>query len=284
MPNLSMNKAAKTQALLASLLIALSCISLPLICAANAQTTSNPSKPEFTVQLTDRSYDTPDTYSIDSYTGKNITHIGSHVTNKTLDITITNQPFSKYTDRNGNTTNLYYIVRARGHFGGDWKYYPHEPASQTYSYQTSNTAYTYVSLLTNTDQYSDDFDTVYTPNDSQIDIQIQALIGYYHKEWVSYDTPSQNMLLGGIYPIFYGQKSNWSDTYTISIPEGNVTITANTDIISTETQTQEPTQTPDITATPAPSVPEFSVIAIVPLFVIVLMAALLVKSKARLLG
>lgn len=53
---------------------------------------TKPSVPEFTVKLVDSSYDVPTTYSIDPYTGQNVTHAGSHVESRTLDVKIKNQP------------------------------------------------------------------------------------------------------------------------------------------------------------------------------------------------
>ena len=54
---------------------------------------TKPSVPEFTVKLEDHSYDVLTTYSIDPYTGENVTHAGYHVENKTIEVTIKNQPF-----------------------------------------------------------------------------------------------------------------------------------------------------------------------------------------------
>lgn len=53
---------------------------------------TKPSVPEFTVKLVDSSYDVPTSYSIDPYTGQNVTHAGSHVESRTLDVKIKNQP------------------------------------------------------------------------------------------------------------------------------------------------------------------------------------------------
>ena len=56
---------------------------------------TNPSAPDFTVQYVDHSYDIPPTYGIDPYTGQTVmTFPGSHVDNRTIDVTIKNQPFT----------------------------------------------------------------------------------------------------------------------------------------------------------------------------------------------
>ena len=84
------------------------------------------SPPEFTVRLVAHPYDVPPTTTttIDQYTGKEIvtTTPGYHVENKSIEITVTNQPFIPYTDAEGHLINLYYNVRFKGHFGeeSDW--------------------------------------------------------------------------------------------------------------------------------------------------------------------
>jgi hypothetical protein len=65
---------SKIVALMLSALLVL--YSLAIVCSANAQSTSKPSVPEFTLKLVDNSYDEPPipsttpTYTIDPYSGK----------------------------------------------------------------------------------------------------------------------------------------------------------------------------------------------------------------------
>jgi hypothetical protein len=71
-----------------------------------------PSVPEFTLKFEAQPYDLPPTYGIDSYTGKNVTIAeGGHVENKSIVVTIKNQPSSG---------DLYYNVRYKGHFEESW--------------------------------------------------------------------------------------------------------------------------------------------------------------------
>jgi hypothetical protein len=56
--------------------------SLVMVETAFAQSIPKPSVPEFTLVLVDSSYDVPTTYSIDPYTGDNVTHNGYHVEDK----------------------------------------------------------------------------------------------------------------------------------------------------------------------------------------------------------
>ena len=70
--------------------------------------------------LLDLSYDIPPVYGKDAYTGQTIIKVyGSHIDNRTIDVTIQNQPFTPYLDFNNNTVGLYYSIRSKGHFD-DW--------------------------------------------------------------------------------------------------------------------------------------------------------------------
>ncbi len=74
----------------------------------------------------------PPTYAIDQYTGQNITtSAGYQVDNRTVEFTISNQPYVPSTDTNGNTIGLYYNFRYKGHYSLDWNYYP-------FTYWTNN--------------------------------------------------------------------------------------------------------------------------------------------------
>ena len=73
----------------------------------------SPTIPEFTVKFIDSSYATPATYSIDPYTGQNVTHNGFYVVNKTIEVTIKNQQFDK-------AFSLYYNIRVKEHSAENW--------------------------------------------------------------------------------------------------------------------------------------------------------------------
>jgi hypothetical protein len=127
-----MSKTSKTFSLLVIATLAIA--SLMMVKPTVAQSILKPSVPEFTLKLADHSYNVPSstTTTIDQYTGKQIVTIkpGYFVENKSIEITIKNQQFVSFSVANGHLINLYFNVRAKGHFGqeGDWKeLYPYEP-------------------------------------------------------------------------------------------------------------------------------------------------------------
>ncbi len=105
-----------------------------------------------------------------------------------------------------------------------------------------------------------------------MDFQVQALEGY------TTETHESHIQIAFVQYSFHGKSSDWSNTQTINLSDGTVTTLLNTDTTPTATQT------PDMTVTSAPSVPEFSVITILPLFVVALLAVFVVKSKGRFMG
>lgn len=195
-----------------------------------AQSIPKPATPEFTIQITDRSYDIPTTYSTDTYTGKTITHQGYRVENKTVDLIIKNQQVSQYSDGTANATNLYYYVRTKGHFGNDtdWNYCPKYGSY----YAASFTDYT--TIIFNTAGYSPYGESINAPCDSQIDFQVQACAGYYFAQWISnnnFDHP----LDGGMAMVFHGQKSDWSSIRTLNMADATVSVSPSTEPIPSPT-------------------------------------------------
>jgi hypothetical protein len=253
---------------LSLLLIATLAVSgLFTILPVNAQTIPKPSVPQFTVKYFDRSYDIPPTYGIDQYTGKTVvTKTGEHVDNRTLVFTIKNQPFTPYNDSNGNYITTYYYFRYKGQYGTEWLYYP--DLSHTYGYYTgifpdisaSKSLYTTITMpLSSLVNYPNDKPEI--PTGVQTELQVQAIIGYL-------DIGSTGMLAGGFYG-FTGERSDWSTTQTIFTTDG-----ATSDFTP-------PTSTIAPESSPSPTVPEFSVITILPLFVVIplIMALLLRKNR-----
>ena len=167
------------------------------------------SPPEFTVQLVAHPYDVPPTTTttIDQYTGKEIvtTTPGYHVENKSIEITVTNQPFTPYTDAKGHLINLYYNVRFKGHFGqeSDWEEPFHKPIRNgiygtSKKHPQSSSEYTLIS-----------FPSEFQDGDA-VDFQVQTLEGYY--------TPWEPLPIPMGTSRFTGEKSDWSSTQTITIP------------------------------------------------------------------
>ncbi len=192
---------------------------------------AKPPVPEFTVKLVAHPYDVPPTTTttIDQYTGKEIvtTTPGYHVENKSIEITIKNQPFTPYTDAEGHLINLYYTVRFKGHFGqeSDWEEPFHKPIRNgiygtTKQHPQSNSDYTLIS-----------FPSEFQDGDV-VDFQVQTLEGFY--------TPWEPLPIPRGTSQFTGEASDWSNTQTLTIGES-------------QTPTPSPAATPTPDQTPTPS-------------------------------
>jgi hypothetical protein len=218
--------------------------SMILLQSASAQSSATPQVTEFTLQLADHSYDVPPqpTSTKDPYTGQvtSSTIPGYRVENITIDATITN-PFGV----------TYYNFRWKGSYDDNWQYAPYGPASDNYMvpdayavpFKASDSATTVLSL------YFIQPEDI-TPGGS-IDVQVQTLYGDFRAIPYVHVMP-----VGGPTYDFYfeGQVSGWSSTQTYT-REGN---------------------TP--AATPQPTIPEFSLVAIIPLFAAVLIAVVLIRK------
>jgi hypothetical protein len=153
-----------------------------------------PSIPEFTLKFVDNSYDVPTTYSVDPYTGKNITHAGYRVENKSIEITVKNQPFTMYKLDNEQYANLFYNVSYRGHYGGGWEYFSWDRNKEWFITQ-SDSEYTVISFY-------------HVPSEGVMDFRVQAQIGYFTYYYMPFK----------VYE-FHGETSGWSETQTITIGE-----------------------------------------------------------------
>jgi hypothetical protein len=252
-----MEKMGKYPSLFLVLILAMS--ALFMVKPIDAQTTPKPSVPVFSLKLADHSYDTPitTTTTTNPYTGEQETHTqgGYHIENKTIDIYITNQYFASSTESNGNQVNIHYYLRVKGHFGGesDWKelYSPYSLRQREGVYYTdkisptqSNTQYTILSIPAD------------YPSNSQIDIQVQALEGYFTQYY-----PYAG--IGAYGWRFIGESSGWSNTQTIKISDDSVTVSTS------------PTPNP----TPTASVPELPILVILPLLVVVPLIITIIAKK-----
>jgi hypothetical protein len=179
-----------------------------------------PSIPEFTLKFVDNSYDVPPTYGIDPYTGKNVTtQAGYHVEDKSMEVTIKNQPFAHSSD--GNTYHLYYNVRTKGHFEQDWTELYHLVSLLSSPYNESNNIFSEYIPDTFPPESNSDFtvlilSTNYPPN-FQVDFQVEAIVGHDSQWWeVDHNLAPQ---LGGHYQpaIAYDTESGWSNTQTLTI-------------------------------------------------------------------
>jgi hypothetical protein len=212
------------------LIVILTLSSLIMIESAFAQSIPKPSVPEFTVQIVAYPYDVPTTHSIDPFTGKDVTHEGYHVENRSIEVRIKNQPFTPYQiqDSNGNnwTINLYYNIRIKGHFSEDWIEIYRGDHGYPYQYGKADVVLSYV--LGEGDAYTD-LGTISMkfPAGGQVDFQVEAMIGYIHH--VAAMPFSAD--------VFEGETSGWSNTQTVTIP----------------TSTSSPNPSPSVSLNPSPS-------------------------------
>ena len=235
-----MNKALTLLLILA--LVASSLIMLSSVCA---QTIPKPSVPEFTLKIVEHSYDVPPTTesTTDPYTNKTTTFTiaGYHVDYKTIDATINN---------NGA---FYYNFRYKPHYTDRWSYYPFNPEISTNyvvssardlsgMYNASTTDCTVISL---------GFLNRNLPEEGQIDVQIQGLIGTFEQN-------SYGMILtdekGKHFPtynfVFSGKMSDWSSTQTITIGATSTSVSPSPDPTVIPTPTMMITSTQDSASSP----------------------------------
>jgi hypothetical protein len=189
------------------------------------------SKPEFTLQYVDRSYDVPVTYtySTEPYTGQQIAHSsgGYHVDNRTIEITIRNQPFTPYLDADNHTVELFYNVRSKGHFE-DWA--SSSGGGGATGLHSSTSGYTVISInIQNWNGVRDG---------GQIDFQVEAITGY----------PASDANYCGSIHFTTIEESGWSNTQTITV--GNSSTATPTQPAYTSWPT--PTASPNPTATASP--------------------------------
>lgn len=209
-----------------------------------------PSVPQFTLTYADHSYDVPakTTSSTDPFTGKVTTTIipGYHVKNYTVDVSIRNQPYPS-TINNGNVSIFKYFIQVKGHFQPEDYFWAvtGDGLSGTDAV-ASNSEYTVVSIPIGA-----------VPAGGAVDFRVQASLGY------DYTYHYGLMPMGG----WASADSDWSSVQTFTIPGTPPSANPN-----------QPTIQP--TTPSSPTVPEFSPLTILPLFVIVplIMSRLLRKS------
>jgi hypothetical protein len=207
-----------------------------------AQTIPKPHTPEFTLKYIDNSYDTPISYSIDPYTGTNITNPSVHIDNRTIEVKIKNQPFTPYYDANSSfNIFLLFNIRIKGHYGEYWtNLYLNDDSHPS---QDQDGDYTILPLA-----LGDNSNTPlrWIPSNSTIDFQIQAMIGYFHRVVQGSGAPW----------IFTGETSDWSATQTVTIEQNS-------------------------SPTPTPTVPEFPSATIVTIMLIALALTISVFQRKK---
>lgn len=231
----------------------------------DAQATPMPSAPEFTMKYVNESYTETST---NAYTGTKETTL---ITNDSIVITITNQPFGY------SNYQLYYNIRSKPHFEGNWtEVYPvmtwassyqggynysYAQYINDYSIQQSKSGYTTISFSVKpTDLYqATGYDVVGTghygiPYGSQLDFQVEAQVGHPSQRWVS---DSWLLVTDGSFKpaMAYDTSSGWSNTKTISIGEKSSSVQ------------------------PSSTVPEFSALAVLLLFAVIPVVIALIARK-----
>ena len=99
-----MDSIHKNFALLLITVIAISSLSIMMIKPSSAQSIPTPSVPEFTVK----------------YVGTGLVPLTGFAL-PAVNITIKNQPFTPYTERNGNKINLYYLIEWKDNSSSGWQ-------------------------------------------------------------------------------------------------------------------------------------------------------------------
>jgi hypothetical protein len=184
---------------------------LIMVSSAFAQSITKPSVPEFTLKYVDYSYDVPPktTTSTDPYTNETITTTipGSHVENKTIEVTI-----------NNNIGASYFNFRYKGRYENEneWRYYPFSPSSLGYMlpdaysvpYKASTSDYTVAALPS---YFFKDI-----TEGGEVNVQVQALFGDFRAVPYVHLAP----LPAPTYDFYFeGTASNWSSTQTITISD-----------------------------------------------------------------
>jgi hypothetical protein len=180
-----------------------------------------PDTPDFTVKIIDSSHDDSPMPSVNPFTGQSVTQTEHHVESRTIAVYIKRELITPFTveSQTGNwTAGLQYSIRWKGHFEQNW----HEIYSPTNGYASGKIEGDYLVVSFEGDYSSSGGLNLYYqglianfPPNAQVDFQVNALIGYVHRD------PSA---LGW---IFTGEESGWSNTQTVTIDNGSAPKTPN---------------------------------------------------------
>ncbi len=196
-PGLTMTRLSKIFTCI--LIAALAVSSVTLVNIAHGQTSRpKPVVPEFTIRYIEQPYVVPATTTVDPYTGETVITHGSYwAENKSIEITIKNQP-----PYNDNFNNGLYKVQYKGHFENEkqWKtFYPKNEYADLGFISQKNGDYRIISVS------FDDF-----PERGEIDFRVMSAIGYF--EYSPRGIWSE-------YVVFNGEESDWSNVKTVNVGE-----------------------------------------------------------------
>jgi hypothetical protein len=207
-------------------LILLLAISIPLSTSVSASGQTELSTPEFTITTVNHTSDTPTTYSTDPYTGETITNPSVHYEWQTLDFKIKNQPYT----RDDSEKELMYSIRHKGHFSNDWE------TVTRIMIQNYTSDFTEISFVLNgwSGQVATSGTSLHFPNNSLVDFQVKAVIGY----------PNTSPVLGFFFD-FIVEEGSWSNIHTVNFTDGTETVIPNTSVSPPPTNSPLPTPTLD---------------------------------------
>lgn len=227
-----------------SLALLLTLLASNIIAIESASAVSTPSVPEFSVNYTPSSYTVTTT---DPYTGQTST---TRNQNNTVQVTIKNQPAID------STHQIYYNIRVRPHFEGDWtELYPlYNLSSAPYSSEIgdfpmakylyhaelplarrtpiqSNGGYTVITFPLNENNEYTPSPLTDLPNNARVDFQVQAIVGHDAQYW--YIQHPLYPTYGGLYQdsVAFDSDSGWSGTQTITVGTDSY-VAAITDLVS----------------------------------------------------
>lgn len=230
-----MCRIGKTLALLITLTIITSCLTLLTVKSTNGQIIPTSTIPQFTAKFVNSSYTETTT---NSYTGQSQTQ---QINNNSIEITIKNQPFNY--SNNGLPYQLYYNVRTKPHFSnaGNWtEVYPlynltssranangiYPYAWYIYSPVQSNSTTTTIDFKVAPDESTgatgyDVYGTAFSelPIGSQLDFQVEALVGHNSTYWHIRNAFDPDYGSFSVPAIAWDSASGWSSTQTVTIGE-----------------------------------------------------------------
>jgi hypothetical protein len=257
-----MGNISKTVALIIIGVIAISGLSTLTVKPVNAQTITEPSVPEFTIEPVGPAFDIPPTYSFNASSGLFYINEGYHFEYSTVKVIIENQAFTNQT----NIDHLFYNLRIKPHNYPDSYWYEFfNPNRDGFPIQTSlNFTIIPIAAEGATElQYQ-------IPAGATTDIQVQAMIGHIERGFNGNATNQIEM-----YPyVFVGQKSGWSDTHTVTLPP-------KAPIVLSPTTTPTSYQTPDIPRNPPHLDPIYYLIPVSVILAIVIVVILLYRRHRK---
>jgi hypothetical protein len=233
-------------------IVALAASGLLMIAAPVHAAMPMPSAPTFSLKIVAHPYDVAPITTVDPYTGKTvITQAGYHVENKSIQVQVTNQPFSY--SFNGTTYHLYYSVRVKGHFENIWKEYYAVYEGISYAKEgtmyCAKAQYTKGLLQSNSDYSLLSIPASNYPDEGQLDIQVQEAIGHDAKIFINENWHIMDFTYYGHYEeaVAVDTTSDWSGTQIINLDDG-------VSIATTPTPTPyQSSLTPTVTGLPSES-------------------------------